>query len=241
MHSGDVINMTENKINPALHFQFLILLLFTILFSNNLIVLVGLFVINIVFYIYHKVYLFSFIQSCKKLTYCYFGICIIIAVSTLNINFALIIWIQLTLISKNILYYFEHQDWMELLYGLDCSLWIFDYIGITSSKVAWDITKFFRDLEIYLRACQQYAKKVNIRGMNFQWNRICDKIDSTKEILSMASYSAKREIRHQDEMMQLKLFVATSSRSNYHVAIWKPLDFIFLVSLICLLAGEVIL
>lgn len=233
--------MKKNKINPALHLQFLLLFLFAVLCTDKLFILLGLFVINLVFLIYHKVYFLSFIQSCKKLTYFYFGLCVMIAIMTLDMNLAINIWIKLTLMTKNIVCYFDNQDWMELLYGLDCFFWPLDYIGISSSRIAWQVTKYFRNFKIYLNACEEYVKKVDISGLNFHWIHICDKIDSTKEIFKMASIDARNKIKQLDDIMALKLFIPENSRSNYHVAPWQPLDFIFLVILIFLLASEVIL
>lgn len=241
MRSGDVINMTENnKINPAFHLQFLILFLLLMLLTNHLVMLLCLFVINMIFFIYHKVYFFSFLKSCQKLMYCYFGLSVIIALVTLDIDLGIIVWVKLVLITKNIVYDLEHQDWMELLYAFDHLLWPLDYIGVSSSKVAWNITSFFRNTVMYLDSMKQYVKKTNPSIINFSWKSICGKIEDTKAILKMAIKSTKYKIKILDDMMRLRLFTSEKSRSNYHVAIWQPLDFIFLVILILLLASEVI-
>lgn len=241
MRSGDVINMVGNKINPAFHLQFILLFSLLILCTNHLVLLLCLFVINVIFFIYHKTKIFPFLQICGKLMYFYFGVSILFAIITLDMNVALIIWIKLTLITKNIVYFLHNQDWTELFYALDCLFCSLDYIGINGSKVAWDVTRYFHKLKIYIDTCGQYMIIDITWPINFSWSGICDKIDKTKEIFEMALCNMNNEIKQLDDMMRLRLFRSENSRSNYHVTQWQPLDFVFLVILIFLLASEVIL
>lgn len=232
--------MAGNKINPALHLQVLIMLLLVILLSDYFITLLFIFSMNILFLIYHKVNLVSFFLICKKLIYFNFGISVFIAFIFLDIHFGIITWIKLTLITTNILYYFQNKDWTELFYAFDCILWPLDYMGMSSSKVAWKITWFVQNIMIYFHIFRQYVKKENAYRINFSYKHICGKIESTKEIFKIAAYHAKHKMERLDDMIQLRLFRLEHNRSNYYMGAWQPLDFVFLSVFIFLLASEVI-
>lgn len=242
MPNGGVDHMETTKINPALHLQFLIGTIICVLFSfHDFWAIILLFIIIHLFLFYHRVRLNQVWKPFPMITIMYSIAIGCYYISPAFVQFLIGLFCRLLLLFEMIQYYIQSQDTMTLFYGLDCVLAPFTYFHISTTEVAWKITVFFRNMGIYYQEWMNMCKKGNHTGISFQWNCICDKIESAREIRKRAKRMLLFRTSQLDEMMYLRLFRCHVNRNNYHVPSWKLFDFIFMILLMIVLVSEVIL
>ncbi len=242
MLNGGVVHMEMTKINPGFHLQFLIGVIFCVLFSSNKFwAMILLMMIVHLFIFYHHIRFREVWRPFPFLT-----ILFILAIGSYYFMPAFLqlfirLFCQLSILWCMIHYYIYSQDTMTLFYGLDCVLAPLTYFRLPSTELAWKITSFFRNIGIFYQEWINIRKKVNRTGISFQWKAICDKIDRTNELIKRAKRVTLFRVKQLDDMMYLRLFRHNVSRNNYHVPSWKLFDFIFIILLMIVLVSEVIL
>ena len=233
--------MRKEKPHAMVHLLILIFNLFFFLLTSSYLVLGT----TIAFYF---IYILLFQVDIK-----YFGIHIKWSIVVSLFLSALIFCFSRTILSTSILFiktlfllqtfqvYIHTYTWMEIYYTLERICYPLEFVCISSSKFAWFITKFIRNIQIWCYNVVGHQEFYRISKKRIEKNTIYDKMENIRDYFRMIQHLTNQKIQRLDEMMYLRLFRVWYGRTNYHVNRVKKTEIIFVIFMLVVVISEVIL
>lgn len=233
----------SNKVvqNVLIHLILISVMSIILIINNSVIVLFS----SICLYL---LYLFMYkgnIQLyCKYIKYVsLFSLLIFIIfflISHLLIN-SIIVFIKFTFIINTFLYFFSVYSVMDIFYALERFLYVIEFLGYSSTRVAWCITRYIRNTKMWLKNFISYHKVYIYSDQGIEKNIIYGKINSMRHYLMTVTFLTKEKAKALDDMMYLRMFRTHCSRTNYKMNDFRKREIIFIIIIFIILISEVVI
>lgn len=238
MLSGDVVKMTNKSslIDLSILLLSTIILAFCSPFFKCVVIMV-----YIAYIYYYKKDILVYINYFFKVIFILVPIILIMFLIRLKLITIISQVVSLAFFITSLYLFCKEYNSMEIYFAITCILSPLDYVGLSSNKIGWFVTRKLRNAKIYIETFKKNVKD-NIGSFNnFENTSIYDRINNSRQKVRSINKLANLKINQLDQMMYLRLFDINYYRTNYFVQNVKLGDFIFMIILFIVLISEVII